>query len=834
MSDIIQDAEILTSITQYFGTNNENEIPDDSSTWVTSGIFYDYEYVWQRTSTTYDDNTTLNTNPILTNNFNKVVSVSYQYFGTNDEEKVPTNNDTWYDEQPVGSSYIWRRTNTEFEDGSHVYDNIELIESGDSEDDGESSTDTGELAPSVEIVSVANQYYGTDNQSYTPDGSETWSEVTPEQYRYLWVRTKTTYSDGTIEYSTPQLDISDDEWSEEGDDVPAPPADEEGSYVPDESPDSEGIPADMNMIIEEGEKTDPVEAQAISDWVDVQQELFDKLTGKGENEGIFYWGEEDGQGHRDLFINASFIRTGVLQLGGSNNDYGVLQLLNQDNDVIGQWDKTGINVNNGVFRVTDTGALTATNATLTGSITANSGNIGGFVVSRTSNTGTSAQGGHIYETSLYRHSADDTYEYEVGMKGDGSQTTGATYLAFYIRRITKGGEWKTADAYNTFFVRNNGHLFATSVDITGAIKATSGTIGNNATNKITIGTNSTNASIYSGMSSLGNTSNNGFYIGTDGIALGKGAFKVTSAGALTATSADITGVIKATSGIIGNNATNKITIGTNATNASIYSGMSTLGNTANNGFYLGTDGIALGKGNFKVTSAGALTAKSATITGTITSGDGLISLANTWITLVRSETDTSKYGGVRVKFKVDNTDTYKTLIGWSVSASKPDVVVANDFRKVEVGKANSMGCYIYNPRFAGTLEDGKIDLGINGLGTYTTAASFDNADVPASGGEKTMGSFSLDPGTWIIILHMQWAGRAGGQRAMWLADSNTGGSINVQARCYIAPSDAQNVTTDVISIVRHTAKKTYYMRASQTTASTMYTYSRYSAIRIHD
>ena len=195
--------------------------------------------------------------------------------------------------------------------------------------------------------------------------------------------------------------------------------------------------------------------------------------------------------------------------------------------------------------------------------------------------------------------------------------TGSTCSGIGANQAFWAGSSSSDDA--PFRVGYNGALTATSATITGAITATSGTIGaSNATNKITIGTNATHASIYFGMSSLANTSNDGFYIGTDGIALGKGKFKVTSAGALTATSATITGAITATSGTIGGNATNKITIGTNSTNASIYSGMSSLNDTSNNGFYLGTDGIAFGKGTFKVTSAGVLTATSATITGIIT------------------------------------------------------------------------------------------------------------------------------------------------------------------------------------------------------------------------
>lgn len=88
-------------------------------------------------------------------------------------------------------------------------------------------------------------------------------------------------------------------------------------------------------------------------------------------------------------------------------------------------------------------------------------------------------------------------------------------------------------------------------------------------------------------------------------------FKATSAGI------EVRGKITATSGFIGNGA-NGFTI----TARALYNGMSSLGDTSNNGIYIGTDGIALGKGAFKVTSSGAVTAKNLAITGgTISIGD---------------------------------------------------------------------------------------------------------------------------------------------------------------------------------------------------------------------
>ena len=76
-------------------------------------------------------------------------------------------------------------------------------------------------------------------------------------------------------------------------------------------------------------------------------------------------------------------------------------------------------------------------------------------------------------------------------------------------------------------------------------------------------------------------------------------FKVNTGGV------DIIGKVTAISGYIGT-AQSGFAIGSNY----IRNGMTSLNDTTHNGIYFGTNGIAIGKGNFKVTSAGALTALS--------------------------------------------------------------------------------------------------------------------------------------------------------------------------------------------------------------------------------
>ena len=81
--------------------------------------------------------------------------------------------------------------------------------------------------------------------------------------------------------------------------------------------------------------------------------------------------------------------------------------------------------------------------------------------------------------------------------------------------------------------------------------------------------------------------------------------------------ATVTGVIRATSGDIG---------GFNIGPSSIYNGMESI-DSASNGVYIGTNGISVGGGKFKVTSGGAVSATNMTLTGTLNIGGANITAA---------------------------------------------------------------------------------------------------------------------------------------------------------------------------------------------------------------
>lgn len=73
-----------------------------------------------------------------------------------------------------------------------------------------------------------------------------------------------------------------------------------------------------------------------------QEDIFNRLTNNGKAQGIYI---ENG----DLYVNATYIKSGKLTLGGENNEYGTLEILDNFGKVIGTWGNDGIDVKNGTI-----------------------------------------------------------------------------------------------------------------------------------------------------------------------------------------------------------------------------------------------------------------------------------------------------------------------------------------------------------------------------------------------------------------------------------------------------------------------------------------------------
>ena len=225
------------------------------------------------------------------------------------------------------------------------------------------------------------------------------------------------------------------------------------------------------------------------------------------------------------------------------------------------------------------------------------------------------------------------------------------------------------------------------------------------------------------------THTTGAFFGNDGIALGGGKFKVTSGGALTATSATITGTIRAKDGRIGATSADGTSGGFILTGNKFYTDGKTSYSSNADGVYVGTDGIGLGQAKFYVTSAGKLTATDASVTGYIkaTSGEFAGELKAATGTF---KGDLSACGGT---FKGELSAATGSFSG-QITASSGYIGGSTGFTiqstSIHNGKSSIDNCDNASGVYIGT--DG-ISLGRKNIGTDQSPSWVDAFKVDSSG-----------------------------------------------------------------------------------------------------
>jgi hypothetical protein len=362
----------------------------------------------------------------------------------------------------------------------------------------------------------------------------------------------------------------------------------------------------------------------------------------------------------------------------------------------------GIGLGAGTFYVTSAGALTC-----------KSGNIGGFTIGTTS----------IYNTKTAY--SDTTAGVYIGTDGIGLGA-GTFYVtsagALTAKSGTIGGFtigtssiYKTKTSYSSttagVYIGTDGiGLGAGTFYVTsaGSLTAKSGTIGG-----FTIGT----SSIYKTKTAYSNTTA-GVYIGTDGIGLGAGTFYVSSAGAMTCTSGSIAGFTISSTSI-------------RHTKTS-YSDSS-------DGVYIGTTGIGLGAGTFYVTSAGVLTATSATITGSVTATSGTVQnltitgklyFGNNTTYYLNANYNDSSYYIYLPGFRVD--DASGSVFSGKLSAASGSFSGTITATGGKIGNLN--------------ISDGGLVYGTVSTDNVATGVKINTAGIWAKEGHFSSGSF----GYWFL------------------------------------------------------------------------------------
>ena len=120
-------------------------------------------------------------------------------------------------------------------------------------------------------------------------------------------------------------------------------ADSDGSAIANANGDTIGIPRDIialraKLYASDG-TTNLLDMQSVAVVIDADnlthEEIFDLLTNKGAVQGIYKEGNQ-------LYINATYIKSGELILGGYNNTYGKFRLLDSNSKHVVNMDNEGL------------------------------------------------------------------------------------------------------------------------------------------------------------------------------------------------------------------------------------------------------------------------------------------------------------------------------------------------------------------------------------------------------------------------------------------------------------------------------------------------------------
>lgn len=120
--------------------------------------------------------------------------------------------------------------------------------------------------------------------------------------------------------------------------------------------------SDKNTILDEKSIPLVMDVEVLT-----HEQIFNLLTNNGAIKGIYKEGDQ-------LYISFTYAKGGELGLGGKNNGNGVFKMYDENNNVIGTWDKDGINATEGTF----SGKLKGATGTFSGELKAATGTFSGI------------------------------------------------------------------------------------------------------------------------------------------------------------------------------------------------------------------------------------------------------------------------------------------------------------------------------------------------------------------------------------------------------------------------------------------------------------------------
>lgn len=230
---------------------------------------------------------TVGGNAIATKN-NTISNVDVEYASGESNTTPPTSG--WATTAPDWQEgrYIWQRTVTTMQDGTQNISDPTCIQ-GAAGQNGEAG------ATGIGVSQIIEQYYLSTSSTTQTGGS--WSTAQPawEKGKYIWTRSKITWTDNSVTHTDPVLAKAINGANEAVDDL------------------------DTSLD---------------------QQEVFNRLTNNGQAQGIIL---QNGQ----LYINAEYIQSLILKVGGVNNENGTFEVYNGSGVLVGKIDKDGAKFTNG-------------------------------------------------------------------------------------------------------------------------------------------------------------------------------------------------------------------------------------------------------------------------------------------------------------------------------------------------------------------------------------------------------------------------------------------------------------------------------------------------------
>ena len=114
---------------------------------------------------------------------------------------------------------------------------------------------------------------------------------------------------------------------------------------------------------------------------------------------------------------------------------------------------------------------------------------------------------------------------------------------------------------------------------------------------------------------------------------------------------------------------------------------------------------------------------------------------------------------------------------------------------------------------------------------HRNSSAIADKDV-ATANNTNLGSFALSAGTWIAFIHVYFSTNTSGRRAVWLATSATGSSMEGQTLDNRAPVSGAGTTCKIQAVFTPAVSTTYYLNCYQNSGSTLTASTRYTLIKL--